>query len=187
MSQWEFFKYFIKRSWWVFAFAAVSFFVVWLIGRGDYPPAPPRDSELIDFDDVTGGVDCYETSPVLHSVKPVGPPCPPESEGRAAIEDVMREHGAQRVLAVRVSVGEFSGVDAELFRLAFEELTSETPMRETKLILEQKPLEARCFDCSSEFAIERFRFQCTTCGSGRITIQSGDDLVLHSVTLEQVV
>lgn len=88
---WDLFIRFIKGSWWVFAFAAVSFFVVWLIGRGDYPPAPPRDSELIEFDDVTGGVDCYETSPVIDSVKTVGPECPPESEVRAAIEDFMRE------------------------------------------------------------------------------------------------
>jgi hydrogenase nickel incorporation protein HypA/HybF len=103
------------------------------------------------------------------------------------IGDVMREHDAERVLSVRLRVGEFSGVDAELLRLAFDEMTNESPMHEAELILEPSPLAARCLDCSREFAVERFRFRCTTCGSGRISIQSGDELFLDSVTLEQAV
>ena len=103
------------------------------------------------------------------------------------INNVMRQQHAERVVAVRVSVGEFAGVDAELLRLAFEEMTGGTAMSDAKLLLDRKSLEARCDECCHEFVVERFRFRCTACGSGRITIQRGEELLLESVTLEQAV
>ncbi len=90
MSKWDFFKGFIKSSWWLFALAVVGFFVIWFSNRNGYPP-PPMNGELIEFDSVTDGVDCYETSPVVESVKTVAPPCPSESDVREAIEDFMRD------------------------------------------------------------------------------------------------
>ncbi len=101
------------------------------------------------------------------------------------VEGLMREQQAQRVATIKVSVGDFSGVEPELFQLAFETLVDDTPARGADLKLERVALESKCRDCGREFEIDRFRFQCPHCASGDLMILRGEELVLESVTLEQ--
>lgn len=101
------------------------------------------------------------------------------------VETIRRQEGAERVLGVRVSVGEFSGVEPDLFQEAFESLVAESALGEVDLQLNRVPLQSRCDDCDRAFAVERFRFQCPDCQSRRLTITGGQELVLESVTVEQ--
>jgi len=101
------------------------------------------------------------------------------------IDAIRCEQAAERVTAVRVSVGEFSGVEPDLFRDAFEILTAETPMREAELQMNRVTLECECHECSKLFGVERFRFECPKCKSRNVTIVRGQELVLESVTVEQ--
>ena len=90
-----------------------------------------------------------------------------------------------RVVSIRVSVGEFSGVEPELFREAYKVLIDETPMRGAELQLNCEALRAHCDNCACDFAVERFRFECPECKSRDVTILSGEGLILESVTMEQ--
>lgn len=101
------------------------------------------------------------------------------------VEILMREKSADRVSLIRVGVGEFSGVEPDLFRSAFELLVETTPLRGATLHMESVPLESRCARCGREFAIEKFCFQCPACASRDLKILRGEDLILDSVTLEQ--
>ena len=97
-----------------------------------------------------------------------------------------RDQQAERVVTVRVSVGEFSGVEPELFRAAYEMLIEDTPLRGAELQLNRVPLEAHCNHCEREFAVARFRFVCPECNSRDLEILRGEDLVLESITVEQM-
>jgi hydrogenase nickel incorporation protein HypA/HybF len=84
-----------------------------------------------------------------------------------------------------VRLGEFSGVEPELFASAFEELTSDSPMDGAALRLEQAPLEGVCDDCGNQFQIERFCFRCNRCGSTGLTVRGGEEVLLESVIFEE--
>jgi len=101
------------------------------------------------------------------------------------VDALRREQQADRVVSIRVSVGEFSGVEPDLFREAYQTLIEETPMRGAELQMDRVSLESRCDKCGHDFAVERFRFECPKCGSREVTIQRGEGLVLESVTVEQ--
>jgi hydrogenase nickel incorporation protein HypA/HybF len=101
------------------------------------------------------------------------------------VDTLRREQNAGRVVSIQVSVGEFSGVEPELFREAYKVLIEETPMRGAALQMDCEPLRGRCENCGRDFAIHRFRFECPDCFSRGITIVSGEGLVLESVTMEQ--
>lgn len=101
------------------------------------------------------------------------------------VEDVMDQHAGSRATAVRVSVGMFSGVEPALVRSAFDELVNVTVMRGAELELHEVPLEAQCRACGCEFAVERFRFECSQCGGRDVAVVRGEGLVLESVTLER--
>ena len=101
------------------------------------------------------------------------------------VDTLRREHTAERVASIRVSVGEFSGVEPGLFREAYEMLIEETPMRGAELQMNRVPLEGHCDDCGRDFVVERFRFACPDCSSQSVTVLRGQELVLESVALEQ--
>lgn len=100
------------------------------------------------------------------------------------VDELQRRHAADRVVSIQVSVGEFSGVEPDLFRSAYEILIEQTPLSETELQMKCEPLQSHCEACGNDFAIEGFRFECTKCNSHNVTIVSGEGLLLESVTLE---
>jgi hydrogenase nickel incorporation protein HypA/HybF len=100
------------------------------------------------------------------------------------VGDLARAQGAARVLAVRMSVGEFSGVEPELMQMAYDDLVKDTLLSGAELVMERVPLEARCEICGREFVVEAFRFECPACHSPNTVIMRGDGLILESVTME---
>lgn len=100
------------------------------------------------------------------------------------VEDLLRAHGAQRVTCIRVSVGEFAGVEPELFRSAFELMAPQSVARGATLELQTVPLVARCEECQQEFHVERFEFVCPLCQHSTVSIIRGEELTLEDVTLE---
>ena len=101
------------------------------------------------------------------------------------VDTMRQEQNAERVVSIRVNVGEFSGVEPELFRDAYQILVEETPMRGAELRMDRVPLESRCDVCGCNFTVERFRFECPQCNSHNVTIVRGQELILESVTIEQ--
>lgn len=89
------------------------------------------------------------------------------------------------VRAVRVRIGEFSGVDAELLALAYAELAADTPLRDAELIVERTTLQAECRSCGNEFHVQEFAFVCPSCASRDLAIVGGEELLLDSITLEE--
>ena len=101
------------------------------------------------------------------------------------VHELQTERKAGRVVAVRVSVGEFSGVEADLLRSAFDDLVDDSPICGAQLELRVVPLEASCSSCSCEFAVVNFQFKCPRCDDSQVDIVRGEGLMLESVTLEE--
>lgn len=101
------------------------------------------------------------------------------------VQQVASSHPACRVQAIRVRIGEFSGIEPRLLASAFDDLVQESPLQGTTLDVENVPLAAKCEQCGHEFQIERFSFQCVHCGSSELSLQGGEELLLESVTMEE--
>jgi len=100
------------------------------------------------------------------------------------VEQLMVEHDCQRVVAVRLSVGEFAGVEPALMEIAFNEMVDDSPLRGAVLQLVTVALEAKCDACGRQFAVERFVFVCPECSSGQVKVLRGEDLMLESLVVE---
>jgi hydrogenase nickel incorporation protein HypA/HybF len=103
------------------------------------------------------------------------------------VQTVATENSAAQILSIRVRIGEFSGVEPDLLCSAFDDLVQDTSFRGAELKMERVPLEAACDQCGNQFRIERFHFQCVRCGSSRLSLRGGEELLLESVTLEETV
>lgn len=109
------------------------------------------------------------------------------SLARALLREVAAQAeaaGADCVRSVSVSVGEFSGVEPELLRGAFDELREHTCAAGAELQIERVELMAACSGCGMEFPVSGFRFVCPRCAHGEVRIIRGDELRLESLIIE---
>lgn len=100
------------------------------------------------------------------------------------IEELRRQHDACLVVSLRLIVGEFSGVEADLLHSAFEDLSKGTPAEAASIDIIKTELTAACQCCGNHFAVNRFQFVCPQCQSTKVAIERGDELILESVTFE---
>ncbi len=97
------------------------------------------------------------------------------------VEQEMVRHGATRVSAIRLVVGEFTAVVPHSLAFCFEIITKDTAFEGVKLEIEHAPLTGRCIDCGEEFIIEEYRFICRKCGSQDIETIAGRELLVKEI------
>jgi len=100
------------------------------------------------------------------------------------LEEEARKHGARRVNRVVLRVGVMSGVVPDLLESAFETYQKGTIAETARLEIEAVPVKLRCPDCGGEAVREDTDFACAACGSRRVEIVAGRDLVVGTIELE---
>ena len=100
------------------------------------------------------------------------------------LEEKAREHGAARVTKVVLDVGIMSGAVPDLIESAFEAYKRGTLAAGARLEIVVVPVKVRCPDCGGETVREDADFSCAGCGSRRVEIVEGRDLVIEKIELE---
>ena len=100
------------------------------------------------------------------------------------VEDIALQYNASAVSKIYVIVGEVSGVEPHLLKMAFDTFKENTVASKAELVLEfQKPV-IYCSDCNKEFSLERYSMVCPSCGSFKVRLLKGDELVLRTLELD---
>jgi hydrogenase nickel incorporation protein HypA/HybF len=114
----------------------------------------------------------HESYLVRSLIKQLKQLVPPEDSGR-------------RVRSIRVRISEGAGVAPEVFCRLYDELTLGTALDDIEVDLHPAPLQATCARCGIQFAVQRYRFLCPSCGGSRLTIHGGDEMALESISIEE--
>lgn len=102
------------------------------------------------------------------------------------VEKEVLQSGQQgRVVGLNLVIGRLSGVNADSIRFAFQLLTPETSLDGVELSIEEPRAKCRCKDCEASTEIGELVASCPVCGSQRVTIVDGQDLLLDSIELEE--
>jgi hydrogenase nickel incorporation protein HypA/HybF len=101
------------------------------------------------------------------------------------LRELARDHGATRIHRVEIEVGAMSNVVADLLRQAFEVLREDFDLiSDADLSIREVDLVVACASCDRESRLDRFVFQCPLCGSTRLDVKQGEELLLRNVELE---
>lgn len=92
------------------------------------------------------------------------------------VEEHARTHGAARVLAITVEVGDLACVELEALRLAFEVARKGTLAEQAELYMCRVEGRGRCAECGAEFAVAGFGEACPECVSFRVSPVGGTGL-----------
>jgi hydrogenase nickel incorporation protein HypA/HybF len=100
------------------------------------------------------------------------------------LEEKARQAGATRVTAVKLRVGEMSGVVPELLSSAFEAYQKGTIAEGAVLEIVTVPVRPRCRSCGGTSWREEGGFVCAACGSRDLEVVDGRDLILERLEVE---
>lgn len=100
------------------------------------------------------------------------------------LKDEAKKNEASKVTAVRLKIGELSGVVEDALRFAFEVVTKGSIAEGASLVVEEVPLTARCKACGKEFHIVGYAFSCKHCESPEIEVVSGREMQIEDIDLE---
>lgn len=100
------------------------------------------------------------------------------------IEQTLSQHEANRVLQVKLKVGELTNAEPDALQMAFEAYSKDTICEGAELIVERVPVRGRCRNCQHEFAVETLFFLCPECQNSSIEVIQGEELLLESLEVE---
>lgn len=94
-------------------------------------------------------------------------------------------HETRPIEAVRVRVGDLSGVVIEALEFAWEVAAEGTACEGSRLEIERVPGKVRCVACDRETVLEHPpRFVCADCGAATADITAGRELDIVSLELK---
>ncbi len=99
------------------------------------------------------------------------------------LEEVCAREKGMGVSSVSLLVGDLSGVDPDALAFAFPSACEGTVCQGAHLLIERIPAHARCLDCEAE-CVPRFAIRvCERCGSRKVKLDKGQELLLQSVVV----
>ena len=101
------------------------------------------------------------------------------------VERTAAQYGAARVSRILLRIGPLAGVEPELLRHAFPVAAAGSCAEGARLDIEAAPVRVRCRSCAAESEAAPNRLICGACGDWRTDLQSGDEMLLASLDLEQ--
>ena len=102
---------------------------------------------------------------------------------RYSIQEAKRQD-ADRIRAIRLRLGPFSGIVPECIQMYLDLLSEGTIAQGAKIEAVIQPLKIRCRDCGRESEITRERIQCPFCGSIQLKRLSGNEFMVDSLEVD---
>jgi hydrogenase nickel incorporation protein HypA/HybF len=103
-----------------------------------------------------------------------------------AIVGIAAQHAAgRRVYRVELKVGHLRQVVPSALEFAFELVAQGTPLEGAELQIAEVPAVGLCRQCGTESALDGFPFRCEACGGLDLTVIRGEELLVHSLELEE--
>ena len=104
-----------------------------------------------------------------------------------AVEASAKEAGANRVLVVRLSVGEMTEAIEDALRFAFEALSEQQEYAlcaGAELDITMVRPKSRCLECGAEYEHDRFHMLCPECGSFATELIAGRELQIDNIEVD---
>lgn len=102
-----------------------------------------------------------------------------------SILSIVLEHAknvqANKIVQIRLNIGELSGIVPEYIQLQFEMLSKDTVAAGASILFQHPPTKLRCRNCDIVFTPKDQKWNCPSCGEEKIEIVSGRECSVESM------
>ncbi len=96
-----------------------------------------------------------------------------------------QKEGARRVSGVDLRIGKLAGIEPESLKFCFSAAAKGTLAEEALLAVDEPEGVGECGECGMRFPVTFYYAECPGCRSLRITIVSGEEFLIQSITIEE--
>jgi hydrogenase nickel incorporation protein HypA/HybF len=89
-----------------------------------------------------------------------------------------------KVVAIRLKIGQLSGVLVDSLKFSFEAITSQTYFEGAQLEITEVPIKIKCNECSKLNIITEPIFLCPECNSFNVQLLEGRELEIVEIEIE---
>jgi hydrogenase nickel incorporation protein HypA/HybF len=109
------------------------------------------------------------------------------SIAQALLDTISAEAKKQKgkPVSAKISCGAFSGINNEALTFAFEAISEKTPCQNLKLVIEQKPIRAKCKKNGHIYVLDLHQPKCPKCKSEDFELLPDEPLLLEEITFEE--
>jgi len=108
------------------------------------------------------------------------------SVSSAIVDTVVRHAAGRQVAAVHVRLGRLRQVVPSSLAFYFALISKETVCENAELHQEIVPARLRCRGCSHGWEIDMPHFRCPQCGAADVVVETGEELEVESIDVEEV-
>lgn len=101
-----------------------------------------------------------------------------------SVEQAARDAGAERVLRIRLDVGEMTEAVETALRFAFEALSEGTLCEGAEFEVNMIAPQSVCLECGERYEHDRFHMVCSSCGSPFTQLVAGKELRIDSIEVD---
>lgn len=93
---------------------------------------------------------------------------------------------AERVTAIDLALGVFSGYVPDSIQFYFDHLSKDTSVEGATIRIHRVPAQCHCEDCGQDFTQEEENLfvQCPNCGGVRFTVEGGREFLVESIEVK---
>lgn len=94
---------------------------------------------------------------------------------------IAEENRLIKIEQVTLSVGKMRQIVPLAMETAFAAVAKDTIAEGAKLVLEYIPIKMRCATCGEEFDVNASIYVCPKCGSSRLELLQGQELIIKNI------
>ena len=98
-------------------------------------------------------------------------------------EQQAKAANARLIDEIELDIGTMSGIDMESMDFSWEQAVKQTMLQNAVRKINSIEAKAKCLDCDTEFAIEKYYDACPVCGEHLLDILQGKELRVKSLTV----
>jgi hydrogenase nickel incorporation protein HypA/HybF len=102
-----------------------------------------------------------------------------------AVDAKARQEGAGMISAIDLLIGKLAGIEPESLKFCFSAAAKWTLAEDAVLVIEEPEGVGECGECGMRFPVNFYYAECPECRSLRITIVSGEEFLIQSMTIEE--
>ncbi len=91
--------------------------------------------------------------------------------------------GGNRVTDLYIVIGQLSSFIDESVQMYWDIISEGTLAEHSQLHFSRIPAEMKCRDCQYSYPLTADQFACPECGSGQVSLVSGDEFYLDSIEI----
>lgn len=92
---------------------------------------------------------------------------------------------AKKVTDIFIVIGSLSSIVDDSVSFYWDIISEDTICHESKLHFKRIPAELECIECGNKYTIESGLSACTSCGSAKVKVISGEEFFLDSIEIER--